>query len=170
MRRILFLLTFALGIHAQAGTQILFSKDGSKVTVLMLAVTSNPDAVSFNEAMAVDPEDINGKYSKKIDFTEDNGTHAFNGVCVFSKLVGTTGSCTLVFQTAAKALFDSSLQSIDYRLEGEEAKRMAALFVLPQTGNEIYRSSDDKLRITFERAIEREGDAVSSFTLQYGAP
>jgi hypothetical protein len=162
------LITFILSLSstAWAGTQTIFSKDGSKATILMLAFSTNPDAVAFNDVMNIPAEDNNGKAVKRFEFIEDSGVKGLDAICAFSKLVSTTGTCTLVFHNEGKATWDAAHASISYRLTGAEAARLAALFILPLAPGEVFHSSDNRFVISVGYA----SGAVNDFYLKYGAP
>lgn len=151
-----------------AGTQALFSKDGSKATVLMLAVTENPDAIALNDLLNFPAEDMQGKATKKFSFSEASGVKTLDAVCAFSKLVVSTGSCTLVFHAGGKASFDGGQQTIRYFLTGSEAALMASYFVLPITSGEVFRSSDDRLVMSVELTpVLGNSLEVTAFSFQF---
>jgi len=150
---------------ALAGTNIIFAKDGTQATVLMLAISTNPDAVAFNDAIAMAPADNNGKAVKQFAFVENSGAKGLDAICAFSKLVSVTGSCTIVFHAEGKSVIDATHNTITYNLEGDEAARLAAFFILPAGGSgEVFRSSDNHFLLTVESA----DGAVSAMHLQYG--
>ena len=134
------LLAVAFPAHAQ--TQILFSKDGSKVTVLMIALSKNPDAVSLYNTLNVPPEEMNGKLTKKILFKDADGVQAFDIVCAFSKLVADTGSCITVFHHSRDVVMNPSGKSVSYVARGDQAQQFAALFVKDPGATEIYHNGD----------------------------
>lgn len=153
-----FFLTFVLtglffASDALAGQQVIFARDGSKVTVLMMAMTTNPDAIALNDALNVPVEEINGKWTKKISFMDDQGVVALDIVCAFSKLAGGTGSCVSVFKKSQGLEMEASRNRFIYRLSDAEAGRLAKLFV-PSTG-EIFRSQDGRFVIQSEVSVFR---------------
>lgn len=115
-----------LGTAAWADTQMIIDKDGSKATVLMLAMTTNPDAVQFYQNLTAPEQDMNGRQTKHFKFTDDQGVEAVDAVCAFSKQIVTTGSCVLTLN-ASKGLTLGSGQA-EYRATGAEAARLAANF------------------------------------------
>lgn len=159
-------LILILSSAASAGTQAIFKKDGTQASVLMLAFSTNPDAIAFNDIMNIPAEDNSGKAVKRFEYVEDSGVKGFDGMCAFSKLVSTTGSCTLVFHVEGKAVLDGASNSILYRLTGAEAARMAAFFILPVASGEVFHSSDNR----FVLSVEYTRGVVSTFTMKYGTP
>ncbi len=151
---------------SHAATQVIFSKDGSKASVLMMAIDTNPDAVAFNDILTIPAEDNSGKDTKRFAFTEDNGSKSLDVMCAFSKLVTTTGSCTIVFHVAGQVNFDSSQKTVSYKLSGSQAQRLATQFYLPPTDGEVFRSSDNKMIIK----VAFELGSVQHLEWTYGQP
>jgi hypothetical protein len=145
-----------------ATTSIIFSNDGSKATITMLAFTANPDATGIFKTMNVPLQDIDGKLVKQIDFKTSDGAPSFDLNCVFSKIVAGTGSCILVLQASANLQMDPSAQTLTYTLHGADAKALAAAFTAPTDGHVIFHSTDNLLDI--QAAHESDDD----FVLTYG--
>jgi hypothetical protein len=160
----LFLLT-VLSQIALADTQVIFSADGSKATVTMLAVTTNPDAVQMYNDIAAPPQNISGRNSKRIDFVTADGIQSLDISCVFSQDVNTTGSCVLVLHASPNLTMQPAQHSLSYQLQGPDAQKLYALFVPPTQGSELFRSSDNLLVIS---AASQAGGAIDSLTLTYG--
>ncbi|MGZ3721842.1 MAG: hypothetical protein ACXVA9_02850 [Bdellovibrionales bacterium] len=165
MSRWIFLCLLLLSSQAFANSQIIFSKDGSKATVTLLAFSVNPDSSLFFETLAQAPKNEMGKLTKRVDFVTDDGGRSSDFSCVFSKIAGNTGSCILVFQASRNLEMDAANSRIRYQLAGNEAARMAGEFTLPAAGSEIYRSSDNLLVLS---AARNSAGAVESFVLTYG--
>jgi hypothetical protein len=157
------LLSFAC--PAFATTQIIFSKDGSKATITLLAFTVNPDASLLFKTMSQAPKDEMGKLTKRIDFVNAEGMKSLDFSCVFSKLAPDTGSCILVLHATSDLAMDPANSRVRYQLSGPEAESLASAFVAPLSGDEIYQSSDGLMAI---RAKRNADGSVESFVLTYG--
>lgn len=135
-----------------AGTQVMFAKNGSKATVLMLAATTNPDAVGFNDKLALPDEDANGKLTRKFAFNDDGGANTIDLACAFSKVVPGTGSCFVVFYNLGGVKLNPGAGQIEYRLSGSEAARLLAIFKYQPGQSVIFESSDGKFRVSHAEA------------------
>lgn len=162
MRFLIFLTASLLLTQARAGTQVMFARDGSKVSVLMLAVGDNPDATRLFDTLNVAPEDMNGKMTKRIAFVDRDGVQAFDIVCAFSK-VAPTGSCVSVLHRARDVVMNPSANAVSYRLQGEDARKIAAYFVLPAGSSAVYESADHHFTI---KAGANSG-TVDDFLIEY---
>jgi len=132
--------------HAFADTQIILSKDGSKATILMFALSSpNPDASGLYKLMTAPVQNINGRNAKKFQFVDDQGVTAVNLICVFSQSVASFGSCTLVVEASRGLEFSNN--GFSYAVNQSEATRLAQNFLFDST--EAWRSSDGHLALGF---------------------
>jgi hypothetical protein len=150
--------------HAGASTQGLFSSDGKKLTVLLAAVTTNPDAIQLFDVMNVPIEDAQGKRTKKILFTDSDGVKALSILCVFSKIVPNLGSCTVSLETARGMLIEPAAKHLGYTIQGDQAAALAELFIQKPGSDELFKSSDQHLIISAQKSA---GARVTSFTLEY---
>jgi hypothetical protein len=142
----------------------MFAKDGSKATVLMLAMSSNPDAVAFNDVLNLQVEDQSGKATKKLNFTDAAGNNPLDLACAFSKIVPGTGSCFVVFHRSPGVVMDASAQRIQYQAQGVDAETLIKAFVWDGTTAQVFRSSDGQFLIQ----AERQGSGIKSLWLTYG--
>lgn len=136
-----------VSVAAHAGTQVVFAKDGTKVTVFMMALTQNPDAIKFNDALAAPVEDIQGKWTKKASYVDPQGVDAFNALCSFSKVAPGTGSCVLVFKASKGLRMEPARSAFRLEATADEAPKLAKLFVGGEAGGELFRSSDGHLSV-----------------------
>lgn len=164
MRILLATLLFVVGSSAFANSQIIFSKDGSKATITLLAFVANPDASLMFDRLAQSPQDLNGKLTKHLEFTSSDGVKSFSVECVFSKLSENTGSCILVLSASQFLQQDPAHSRAVYQLSGKQAADLAAGFIVPTAGGEFYRSSDNHLTLSAARG---ENGAIVSLTLAY---
>ena len=164
MKMLFSFIGFAFGFQATAGTQIFFARDNSKVTVTMLAMTANPDAHAYYDALHVKVEDANGKATKKFKFKDADGVESLSVVCAFSKLVGTTGSCVSVFKPSKGLAMDRANSKFVYKVEGVDALALSEYFEAPREGTQIYKSSDDHFVVSYAK---NEDGNLSSMTLEY---
>jgi hypothetical protein len=139
LRRHLVLLGLGLltALPAFAETQIIFSKDGARASVIMASLSVNPDAVAFFDFLTVPEEDFNGKRAKKFAFKKADGAPVVDAVCVFSRLVNETGSCTITFHAGLSVSLNGS---VHLEVIGTEAQTLAGFF--RPGGGEIFRSTD----------------------------
>lgn len=151
-------------IPALAATQIVFSGDGSKATVLLLAVGTNPDAAQLYGVLNVPAQEVNGRTLKRVLFKDAAGTEAVDIVCVLSKVVPGVGSCTAILHAAKGLTQDPAHGVAVYQVAGEEAARLAAQFAARSPGGEIYRSSDGHFIIA---AIRDSLMATKALRLSY---
>jgi len=135
-----------------AQTQTMFSKDGKKATVLMLAMSSNPDAVAFNQVLNLPVEETSGKLTKKTSFVDAQGNKPMDLACAFSKIVAGTGSCFVVFHNVPGVVLNASTQNIQLVVEGADAVNLAKVFFLSSSSDEIFRSSDGHFVVRLERS------------------
>lgn len=148
--RVLFLLTLLISFRAEARTQKIFSSDGSKATIMLISMSSgDTDAGRMFAALNVTPEDMNGKLTKRAAYDDASGTRVLSIVCVMSKLVGDSGTCTVTLHASSgSAVIDKDSSMGQLHLEDvTEASKAAAIFVLPADNNLIYASADQKLLI-----------------------
>src|SRR5580698_778653 len=95
-------------VFAHADTSVIFDKDGSKATIMMLAFNTNPDATAFYQVLTVAPQNINGKNAKSVDFKTSDGQPAIDIQCVFSQIVQGEGSCITVLHASTDLVMDAS--------------------------------------------------------------
>jgi hypothetical protein len=167
MRNLGFLLALGFGLFGpsvSAQTQIIFSKDGSKVSILMMALTKNPDAMALNDALHVKTEEMNGKITKKFKFKDADGIEALSLVCAFSKLVSTTGSCVTVLHPSKGLTADAASSKLSYKVEGTEAIALSDFFLAPANGTVIFHSADNHFVIAYGK--DEKGN-LSSLSLEY---
>lgn len=136
---------------AAAATQVMFAKDGSKATVMMLAVTTNPDAVAFDAALNLPQEDNNGKATRKLQFRDSQDNPTLDLACAFSKLAPDTGSCFVTFRPLGGVELNAGSKQIRYILEGVDAERLLAAFKYTP-GQPVFVSSDNLFRIEFQKS------------------
>jgi hypothetical protein len=148
---------------AAADTQLLFAKDGSKATVLFLALSTNPDAVQLYQTLTAPEQDMNGKRTKKFQFHDDQGVDAVDTVCAFSRIVASTGSCTLTLHLSRGLQMDPARQRMMYQVSGPEAARLASEFVLGPL-DQVMVSSDRHFSIQVTRD---SGAQVSALAIEY---
>jgi hypothetical protein len=154
MKRLLFVFVLLIAKPALAGTNVIYSKDGSKATVLIPAfLGENPDSTAFYQAMNVPEEDTNGKRSKRLQQNDSTGVPMLDAICVFSKLVNNEGSCTIVFHPGPNTQVTGPIL---LKVKGEEAANLSKLFT-PSTG-EVFHSTDGHMTI-----IGTEGE----FSIEY---
>ena len=153
---------------AQARTSVIFKKDGATATVWLNGLPGDPDAPALFETLAAPPQEEMGKLTKKVAFVDRDGARAFEVVCAFSKIVTTTGSCFIVLHSSSKGtVIDAKSRMTVYRaLDSADAERLRQLFKTPETGGEIYRSSDKHLAI--QVALGEDKKALD-FVLAYSA-
>ena len=144
-----------------AGTQLIVKSGGQAATVLMMAVTENPDATAFFNVLNVPVQDQGSKVSKQAGFTDALGIRSVEMTCAFSKLSSRTGSCVLSLN--ATVGMDISPRRVTYFTEGGEAARLAQFFVIPASSGEAFRSTDNHLVMK----IERTAGVVSRFEITY---
>jgi hypothetical protein len=156
-----FLATLALASHAQAATQLIIKSGGQAATILMMAVTENPDATAFFNVLNIPAQDQGNKESKQAFFTDTQGVRSVEMTCAFSKLSSRTGSCVLGLNAANG--MDISPRRVTYSIEGSDAARLAQNFVIPGSSGEVFRSSDNHLVLT----IDRSAGVVSRFDITY---
>lgn len=151
----------AFAAPAWAGTTVIFAKDGSKATVFMMAIKSNPDAIAFNNALALPAGDDSGKTTKKLQFKDSEGNPTLDIACAFSKITPDTGSCFVTFRPMGAVQIDSSAKRIYYQLTGADADRLRPAFIATPEPV-IFQSSDGKLR------VEQFTGNPAVLTLSYG--
>lgn len=159
-----FALIFSFARVGHAQTQVMFSKDQSKATVLMLAMSSNPDAVAFNKALSLPVQDQNGKATKQLKFMDSSGKNPLDLACAFSKMVPGTGSCFVVFHNVSGVRLNPSARTIEYRVEGADAQKLAKAFVLKAGESQIFKSSDGQ----FVVGKQEQGGTIQALRLTYG--
>ncbi|MGZ3693374.1 MAG: hypothetical protein ACXWQO_04160 [Bdellovibrionota bacterium] len=166
MSKILSLSFVALlfSLTAQAGIYPIFSKEGNQATLMLSGIGHDPDAEHLFETLAAGQEDEQGKFTKKVKYTDPAGIQAFSVVCVFSKLVPGNGSCTVVMHAAAGMMIDKDKRTFTYVLsDPSEASKMALVF-LPAASGVVYRSANGR----FEAIAERnQANAVTRFQISY---
>lgn len=136
------LLTMATS--AKAATQLIVRAGGQSATILMMAVTENPDANAFYDLLTV-PATVQGnKESKQIAFTTAEGKRAVEITCAFSRLVRRTGSCVFALNLTAGMTITSS--SVEYVVVGDESLKLASLFRAAQ--GQVFQSTDGHLTMT----------------------
>ena len=168
MRKILVLAAvLSLSITAFADTRAIFGRNDSKATVLMLAMSQNPDSIAFFEALSQPAAEEGGRLTKRFQFTDTQGIKTFTVVCAFSKIAGSTGSCTVVFYPGQGVYISGQEGRIRYDLKGEDAVNLAGYFVLPAESGEAFHSSDNQLIISVERS--KSDQSIVAFSLQYGS-
>lgn len=144
-----------------AGTQLIIKSGGQAATVLMMAVTENPDATAFFNILNIPVQDQGSKESKQAGFTDEHGVRSVEMTCAFSKIASRTGSCVLSLN--ATVGMDISPRRVTYSVEGGGAARLAQFFVIPASGGEVFRSTDNHLVLK----IERTAGVVSRFDISY---
>jgi hypothetical protein len=137
---------------ARAATQVFFHKDGKQASVVLMGVPGDPDSAGFYGALKMEPEDFQGKWSKKLSLVHRDGSRAWDAACVFSKMIENSGNCTLVFRAAEGLVsVDKGAGKARLLLTGEEAALFADNFTLPEGTNFIYRSRDGRLQVSCVR-------------------
>lgn len=161
-------LMFAIAFSAaaaHASTQVIFSKDGLKATVLLPSISGNPDSAALYEALNVPEQEDSGKITKKFALTGADGERLLETVCVFSKLVKGHGSCAIVLHAAAGVMFNPGQSQARLDVQGDTAARFAAFFyILAHPDGLLYQSSDGALMIRF---IPDGRGGVDSMSLTY---
>jgi hypothetical protein len=165
MSKILSLSLVALlfSLTAKAGIYPIFSKN-DQATLMISGIGHDPDAEHLFNTLAASPDDEQGKFTKKVKYTDPAGIQAFSVVCVFSKLVPGNGSCTIVMHAAAGMVIDKDKKTFVYVLTDPiEASKMAQVF-LPAASGVVYRSANGR----FEAIAERnQANAVTRFQISY---
>ncbi len=155
------ILFFALTPCANAGSIVIFSRDGRTATVLFQGGQSDPNAAALFSALAVPAEEMQGRLTKKVLLAGD-GHNAFSVLCAFSKLAPEIGSCTVVFR-ASPALVEvlKPLGRARLLLSGEAAAKFAQAFVVGTEGM-VFRADDGKLQI----AVTKTGSEIAGFAAE----
>ena len=83
---------------ASAMTTPIFKQDGTQATILFAGMPGDPDPSGLYNALAIPPEDFQGKWAKKLFLPDASGAHAFDIDCVFSKMIVGNGTCTMIFR------------------------------------------------------------------------
>jgi hypothetical protein len=157
--------TLFIAPNADASTQVLFSRDGKKVTVLLAAVTTNPDSISLFDSMNVPVDESQGRRRKSILFTDADGVKSLSVLCVFSKIVPNLGTCTVLLVASRGMVIEPSAKRVVYALEGDTAAKLTALFVAKPGTTELFRSSDEHLVISTVK--DESSGEVRSFSVEY---
>ncbi|MGE3263264.1 MAG: hypothetical protein AB7K68_15900 [Bacteriovoracia bacterium] len=161
---LIFCAVFA-SLAAEAGIYPIFNREGNQATLMLSGIGGgDSDTQRLFEILAVGQQDEQGKWTKKAAFVDKQGVKAFSVVCVFSKIVHGSGTCTVVLHAAAAMMIDLPNKTVTYDLtDSAEASRMAQTFVSMPSG-EIFRSANGRFVI----AAERDGSgAVVRFLLGY---
>lgn len=147
-----FLVSISISAPVFAGTNLMISKDSSQASILMLAARTNPDAVAFNDVLAMDAVDESGKWTKHFQFASSSGERLLSLACVFSKLVSDTGSCTVIVYASSYASIDKANQKVSLRVSDADGERLADQFRLSiaDASGLIFRSSDGLLQVKAE--------------------
>jgi hypothetical protein len=158
---IVFLALF-LSIRAEAGIYPIFKVD--QATLMITGLGHDIDAQHLFETLAAGSQDEQGKWTKKVKFTDKSGLQVFSVVCVFSKLVEGNGSCTVVLKAANGVAINKDQKTFTFDLQDPaEAEKMAAIF-LPAPSGVVYRSANGKFEAVAERNAANE---VTHFVLSY---
>jgi hypothetical protein len=137
-------------VAAHASTQVIFSRDGQKATVLLPSISGNPDSAALYDALNVPEQEDSGKLTKKFALTGADGERLLETACVFSKLVKGHGSCAIVLHAASGVVFNPARSQAGLEVRGETAARFAAFFyVAAHPDGLLYQSSDGALIIRF---------------------
>src|SRR5690349_15349552 len=73
---------FSSAAPALPNSQIIFTKDGSKATITLLAFITNPDATLMYTTLSQPPTEMSGKETKHFEFKSDDGNPSFDVECV----------------------------------------------------------------------------------------
>lgn len=140
-------------LAAEANTQVIFNREGNQATVMLMGMPGDSDPFGFWEALKVPAEDFQGKLSKRFAVPAGpSGVRPFDAACVFSKVFGNNGTCTLILRNAdGIGQVDRGAGRARVMLTGELAAQVAEAFVLPETTGFIYRSRDGRMQISFVR-------------------
>jgi hypothetical protein len=164
MRKILFVaLAQIIAVHAEAAVYPIFNQAQNQATFMMAGLTGDADAQAMFDALAMSQQDEQGKWTKKVKYTDRNGTQALSVVCVFSKLVPGNGSCTLVLKASPGMQIDFSAKSVLWVVEGAEAAKLAELF-LPAATGDFFHSGNGRLVMHIDR---NETGAPARFGLSF---
>lgn len=88
-------------LAAEANTQVIFNREGNQATVMLMGMPGDSDPFGFWEALKVPAEDFQGKLSKRFAVPAGpSGVRPFDAACVFSKVFGNNGTCTLILRNA----------------------------------------------------------------------
>ena len=140
-------------LAAEANTQVIFNREGNQATVMLMGMPGDSDPVGFWEALKIPPEDFQGKLSKRLAVPAGpSGVRSFDAACVFSKVIGNSGTCTLILRDAdGIGKVDRANGRARVMLTGELAAQVAEAFVLPDASNFMYRTRDGRMQISFVR-------------------
>lgn len=131
---------------AKATTFAIFGKDGQKASIMVNGRPGDADAIRIFDLLSAEPQEIQGKITKRTSFTGTDGVKCFDVICAFSKLIPENGSCFVVLQPAAGVTIDAGRKLARYELSDDSAREFAKLFAAGSRAS--YASSDGKL--TFE--------------------
>ena len=148
-----------------ANTQILFGKDGLKATVPLIAMGGDTDAPRLYDLIQMQPQLEQGKWTKKVAFTDPSGLKIMSIVCVFSTQIQNNGSCVMVINKAPGVSIEPSQHHVAYQLSGPDAVTMSQIFIVPTACGELYRSNDRHLVFSCEK--ETTTNEVKSFLIEY---
>ena len=165
MLKIILVLGLSFSFQAGANTQIIFGKDGQKVTVPLLTFGNDNDARRLYDLIAMAPELEQGKWTKKVAFSDSSGNRLMSLVCVFSTQVQYNGSCVLVVNQGPGVQINPSQRQFSYHLDGSQALLMSQIFNVPTVCGVIYQSNDDHLKLSCEK--DPATTMVNTFLIQY---
>ncbi len=169
MKYALITLAAAFTLSAHASTQPIFAADGSKASVFISGLSaSDEDAKGLFDALSAPAQDINGKLSKRFNF-DKNGARPLSVTCVMSKVVMTSGTCTVIINSTEGTVVDKNAGVARYiEADGPEASRLAANFLLAPSSTPlitVYVSRDQRLAI--HAHIGDDGRTLRSFSIEY---
>jgi hypothetical protein len=130
---------------AQAMTTPIFKQDGSQVTILFAGMPGDTDPSGLYNALAIPPEDFQGKWAKKLFLADAAGAHAFDIDCVFSKMIAYNGTCTMIFRRSPGLIdVDASAGRARLTVTGAAAAKFATLFAVRSDSPQLFRSKDGR--------------------------
>ena len=152
MRIFFCLLLLLVPSAARATVFPIFSNSEEMVTLMLGAIGRDADAAGLYEALSADRKDEQGKWTKKVALVDAAGVKAFSAVCVFSKVVDQSGSCTVIFRGTQGMRIDKKNKTVSYELaDSADAKQLASFFVIPAQSGDFYRSTNGNFVIGAER-------------------
>lgn len=146
MKLIFFALLWSL--PAQAMVFPIFNRDGQSATLMLTGMGQDMDAFRFYSALNVPREEEQGKWTKKVALVDQAGVKTFTAVCVFSKLVETNGSCTLVLRASTNTAISLNNKTASFDITGgPDLEIISRFFVIPDQSGDFYRSSNNRLAL-----------------------
>jgi hypothetical protein len=155
--KLLLLLSFLFCLPAEANVFPIFNRDGNMATLMLTGTGQDVDAYNLYNALGVPRQDEQGKWTKKVALVDQAGVKTFSAVCVFSKVVETSGSCTLVLRSSNGLLINLNDKTASYDLlGGPDLENFAKLFLIPGESGDFYRSANNRLVI----GTEHDGNGI----------